>query len=931
MSNAASKEKTFSAHYISGTHWDREWYRPWQEYRVLLVKLLDELLELMETSKDFKYFQLDGQTCIIEDYLEIRPQNTQRLARLIKSGRILVGPWYTMPDLFCPGDEALVRSLLLGQRIAREWGVEPMNVGFICDMFGHPAQMPQIFRGFDMQDCVLGRGTNESTTPMFFHWESPDGSRVFTYKLQDHMGYGAFAVPRAVMEKPAGVIGEQHAHIGQALNAVKDDPRKYAQVQQDLAAQEVGKYVGHETRRCNGGAVALMDTMDHIAPAKDVAMYLKLIRQACPNVEPAHSTLPLFFEDARKTAGALPVKKGELREPSRNKAPYLWLIPYCTSSRVRMKQANDQCQNLLQRWVEPMLALANLHGAAIPTRFLDLAWKWLITNHAHDSICGCSIDQVHRDMMFRFDQVRVLGEQLKHQAIGALTAQCSDLARNEKEFTLTLVNPLPSERNEVVIFDVDLPTDYASTQTEGFRTQTQKAFALEDASGKRVPYQRLGFTPVHQERSRFAQYCFINDGPFTRYTVAAKVRLPALGFTSLRVTPSDTPVRHLGTLRTGPTAAENEHLAIAIEPNGTLTLTDKASKQTYTGLLLLEDRSEIGDGWFHGHSLNDEQTLSAASPAQVAVVHEGPEVVTFSITVRLNVPLRYDFAKERPTEERVDVAVTHRVSLRRSARVVDVQTTIDNTAQDHRLRLLLPTDATAAKVWHAHHPFDVAQRPIKLDPATHDWQEAEIPEKPFLGFEAVGGERRGLAFICGAGLHEGGVIDDARRTMTVTLMRGYRRTVGTEGETDGLELGRIVHHYALMPYKGQLPRQEILDELAKLQAGLSTRQTGPRPSGYPPMTGKNPPHATYLAMDTGPLVVSAIKASDEGQALDVRLWNPTSKAQSHKLLFWKPVRSARMLKLNESVDPTAQEPRRSGPTVTVEAGPHAIVTVRVEL
>ena len=133
------KNTKYFAHYISGTHWDREWYRPFQEYRVLLVRLVDGLLDLMEAERDFRYFQLDGQTCVLQDYLEIRPENRGRLEKLIRSGRILIGPWFTMPDLFCVGDEALVRNLLLGRRISREWGVDPMPVGFICDMFGHPS------------------------------------------------------------------------------------------------------------------------------------------------------------------------------------------------------------------------------------------------------------------------------------------------------------------------------------------------------------------------------------------------------------------------------------------------------------------------------------------------------------------------------------------------------------------------------------------------------------------------------------------------------------------------------------------------------------------------------------------------------------------------------------------------------------------------
>ena len=277
---------TFSAHYISGTHWDREWYRPFQEFRLLLVEVIDELLDLMERSEDFKYFHLDGQTCVLADYLEVRPENRERLARLIDQGRILIGPWFTMPDLFCPGAEALVRNLLVGRRIARQWGVEPMPVAYTCDMFGHPSQMPQIYQGFGLRHCVVGRGTNEHTTPAFFRWEAPDGSSVFCFKLQDAMGYGAFVGSRRILE-----------------NAPPDaDPAEL----EAKAKESIASYVRHETKRSNAPVLCLMDALDHMPPAADAPRYVRLVQEACPNVQARHSTLPAFFEEAERRARRVP-------------------------------------------------------------------------------------------------------------------------------------------------------------------------------------------------------------------------------------------------------------------------------------------------------------------------------------------------------------------------------------------------------------------------------------------------------------------------------------------------------------------------------------------------------------------------------------------------------------------------------------------------
>ncbi|MCC6579854.1 MAG: hypothetical protein IT440_05385 [Phycisphaeraceae bacterium] len=926
---------TFTAHYISGTHWDREWYRPFQEYRVLLVRLMDGLLDLMQTSEDFRYVQLDGQTCVLTDYLDIRPHRKAELAKLIEQGRILIGPWFTMPDLFCVGDEALIRNLLLGRRICKQWNVDPMPVGFICDMFGHPSQTAQIFQGFDITDCVLGRGTNESTTPAYFRWQSPDGSELFTFKLQDENGYGAFAIPRATMEaspeKPL-FVQESMKEFMAELTAAGNDADQQRQVREKYFRITLSQYVGHEQSRANGPVLCLMDSMDHIPPATDVVNYLRLIREANPGVEPQHSTLPRFFADARKLATNLPVRRGELREPARNRNGYLWLIPDCVSARVRMKQANDTCQTLLEKWVEPLLALADPRGRRIPSRFLEVAWEHVLANHAHDTICGCSIDQVHRDMMYRFDQARVLGRQLRHQALAILTEDCAELATEPDALTVVAFNPMPAERDEVVTFDIDFPLNYPTEFQEGFGTQLVKSFTLHDVEGNELPYQRLAYEPKTNERTQLAQFCFISDGPFTRYTVAAKLKMPAMGFTAVQVKPSKMPVRAWGSLRTGPASAANEHLAIAIEPAGALSLTDKATGQTYANLLTFEDRSELGDGWFHGHSLNDEQILSSASAAQVSVVHDGPEMVSFRSTVTLRVPARYDYGLEKPLEQTVPLTISSVISLRRGAKVVEVKTTVENTAEDHRLRLLLPTDATKATTWLAHHPYDLVERPIALDATTSRGQEADHAEKPFLGLQAVGDGTRGLTLISAGGLHQGGVADDQRRTMHITLLRSFRRTVGTGGEPDGLEKTTLEYRYALMPYRGDFPAQTALSELAKLQAGVLTRQTGARSSGYAPLSGRRKPHRGFMRLEHGRLVMSAFKPAEDGSGTwIIRLWNPTGDTLRDTLTFERPVQSARMLKLSEMPDDAAKAATVRGASVEVEAGPHRMVTLGIAL
>jgi alpha-mannosidase/mannosylglycerate hydrolase len=908
MSNTA--DKPFRAHYISGTHWDREWYRPFQEFRLLLVEVMDDLLDLLDRDPEFKHFHLDGQTCVLKDYLEIRPEEEPRLKRHIADGRILIGPWFTMPDLFATGQEALVRNLLLGKTICEEWGVQPMATGYVCDMFGHNSQAPQLFRGFGITRAVMGRGANEHTTPTFFTWRAPNGDEAFTFKLQDRYGYAAFAQARHILEAPDA----------------DDDPTA-----EERATKTMEEYARHETSRANGTTIALFDSMDHMPPASNPKRYLDLLRGAYPELEAVHSSLPAFFDEAERTATDLPTRVGELREPAKGTYPYLWLIPNCGSSRVRLKQANDRCERLLASEAEPFAAFARALGDKTPRRLFRTAWEYALLNHAHDSICGCSIDQTHRDMSYRYDQAEILATQLRNRAVGFLASTRKDPSRGEREFAVVLSNPLPRARKEPIVFAVDLPTDYPTQFTEGFPgSQNVKSFTLHTVEGEEIPYQRLSIDPRHQERTRYALTTTEGgDGVVTRYVVAAEIDLPALGFVAVRVRESDAPVRYHGSMRTGPASAENDSVAVAINPNGTFRLTDKATGETYDDLLIYEDDSEIGSGWFHSFTVNDETISTAAGEARLSVIDDGPELVRFAIRRTLALPKRYDWRDERRTDERVEATVTDFLTLKRTARYIEIETVVENVAEDHRLRALFPTDVEA-DTYLAHTAFDVVERPIARDRETFKWQEYELVQKPFLGFIAIGAGKRGLAFVSGGGFREGGVREDERRTMEATFLRSFRRTVGTPGERDGLELGEIRYRYALMPFAGERARQRALDLHDRLSTEIVASQTGKIRSGFPPLTGEEPARASFLELEIGALALAAIKTSEDGEAMVVRLWNPTDEEQTERLRFFASVKEARYVDLAERPSEKG-EPSVDANVVVATASGKSIVSVRVAL
>ncbi len=908
-------QRKYSAHYISGTHWDREWYRTFQEFRLLFVDLVDGLLTLLETNPNFKFFHFDGQTCVLPDYLQVRPENRGRLAKLIKDGRILIGPWYTMPDLFCPGAEALVRNLLTGQRISGEWDTTAMPVAYTCDMFGHPSQMPQIYNGFGLKYCVLGRGTNEFDTPAFFTWKAHDGSTVLTFKLQDYMGYGAFIGARQVLEGST-----QERGSGTETN-------------EEQARKSLREYIGHEIERSNAPVLCLIDALDHMPPAGDAPRYVAAAEAACPEVSVRHSTLTAFFKEAEAALEGveLPVRQSELRDPAKNRVGYLWLIPNCVSSRIHIKQANDACQALLELGAEPMMAIAQQCGFdPVPARLRQIAWENLLLCHAHDSICGCSIDQVHRDMMHRFDQVLQLGRQIRNRSFARLTAASRNLATKPDEFTFTLMNTLPRRQKGAVVAEVRFPTNWPRKFHDAFRAQPINGFIIEDAEGKRVEYQIMGMAPHCSHRSEYSSLTDMGaNAEFDSYTLSLDTELPPCGFKSLLVKPADMIQRSVGSLRTGPFTAENAFIAVSICPNGTLKLMNKETGDVYRDLLMFEDRSETGDGWFHGQSMSDEIALSAGSASQISVLSDGPLAVVFRVQVTMNLPKRYNWNLQCRSEARENVKIVSKVTLRKGARAVEIETEVDNTVEDHRLRVLFPTDIADAKTWLAHHPYDWVERPVALRAETRDWSEMDLPEKPFLNLQTVRNESRGLAFISGGGVHEGGVVDDERRTMQVTLFRSYRRTVGTPGEHDGLELGKTTFRFALMPYGDKLPNSELFGEMQALQTESLKRQTGPCSSGYPAMKGSEAPDRSFMEFMDGNLVFSALKPAEDGDGMILRVWNPTAEAASERINIWKAPTC--VFKTNLGETEKGEAVAVNGTQIDVTAQPWQIVTLRIRI
>ena len=878
-------DKTLDIFYFSSTHWDREWYQTFQGFRYRLVKLVDNLLTLIESDPDYETFHFDGQTIVLEDYCEISPENKERLKKLIEERKILIGPWYVMPDELLVSGESLIRNLQKGHAISKEWNTEPWKYGYVCDCFGHTPQMPQIFKGFNINYSILGRGTTEDD-PTYFKWQSPDGSEVLTYKLHPHTGYGNFKCDvwsKLADNSPSG----------------------------DEATEKIKWYIDREIERCDVPVIIIMDGNDHSEVFPRTTQYIKRIAELYPQANIHHVNLCEQGKLLEKYAYKLPTIWGELNKTAQLPRPYLHLITNTLSSHYPIKQQNDRCQNILEKQTEPMCALSALDGIDLNHSFVKRAYKYLLQNHPHDSICGCSIDQVHKDMEFRFDQTESICRELKEDYLFQ-NRKNSD----SENYVLTLYNTLPYDIEKTVSVDLEFATGYGHTFAEPFGYENINAFKIYDFENREIPYK---LTDI--KRNYFKRYCAGKAAMMDIHTVTFTASIPACGSAQYTVKPVDTSVRYFDRLTSGTNYAENDHIRVDIEPNGGISITDKKTKKTYSSLCHIEDNGEIGDGWYHASPVNDIFVNTSGSACNIEKIENGPSRCVFRVTRNMEIPkqLTKDGVSQYRSDEKTTVRIISEIGLSKENRFADIKMTIDNTAKDHRMKLLLPTGINSEKYFSGQ-AFCCVERNAGIDASTCDWHESDQYEKATNGIFGRRNEKgEGLAFVSAEGLHECSVYDDNDGTMAVTLLRAFHKTPQTMGEEKCQLQKELCYSFAIAPIDSLVQYCDLL----KIQDSLAI---GPM-SMFEKGNGANAPESK-LSVSGKDIVTSIIKAPENGEknTIVVRVFNASGRKSEGKIELCKDIKRAEETNLNEE---TIASIKANGNSVSFDIDAWKIKTFKI--
>ena len=642
---------------VPHTHWDREWYAPLATMRFHLVRFFDELLDVVESDPDLPSFLLDGQAVIIEDYLEIRPGQRERVERLVRAGRLRPGPSYVQPDEFHVSGEALVRNLLIGCRVAAEFGWV-VREGYMPDTFGHVHQLPQILHGFGIETFYAMRGLGQDPDELGsqFWWEAPDGSRVLTEWLSE--SYSNAAV---LTDRPE----QMQLHHG-------------ALVRYDTLSELLDRMLP----RTLSGAVLLLNGGDHLHVQRGVPAMVATLDSG---VEASVRLGGLEEFHELVAAGPMPeaVLRGELRY-GRGHAVFDGI----GSTRTPLKALNEKTEAHLTGLAERLDAVATLLDGRSSLDSLRFAWRELVKNYAHDSICGCSVDEVHEEMVTRFTTIGQTTAAVAEDAMARI-AESTAPSCAEGEIPVVVMNPSGFPRTASVSVDV-LPDLEAPVGERRFGWLQGPGvdlgrYTLVDADGQDVEFglvrrARLEVADALQRRKEL----HLDRVTFTATDV------PALGVARYRLVPRDGDAPVTGPdeqLLDRPAVLDNGVLRVEVEDGGTVALTDLRTGARIAGLLGLEDDADAGDEYSFAPLAGDEPLTGSRGTWRAL---PGPDAE--SLVVSGGVPLPAGLTEDRRgrSDRGVEVGVTYTLRLGRDADRVDVDVDIDNPARDHRLRLVLP-------------------------------------------------------------------------------------------------------------------------------------------------------------------------------------------------------------------------------------------------
>ena len=918
---------------VQETHWDREWYLPFQEYRARLILLMDKLLEIFRVDPEYRNFTLDGQTIPLEDYLEVRPDCEDEIKKYVKEKRLSIGPMYVLPDEFLVSGESLIRNLLIGHQIAKKFG-GVMKAGYIPDPFGHIAQLPQILKGFEIPSVLFWRGFGNEFEDLDlnieFKWNSPGNSSsiLAIYLMQS---YGSVADLN---------LTAKSGKYKSALHKIKRVISRFE------------KYTATPYVILNSGS-------DHHEAKPEIPELINQWNELYPDKLLEQNDFEYYTNKVLSVAPDLKTFEGELRG-----GKVAHLLSGVFSARMWIKQRNTSIEYLYEKYTEPLTtitwALDKYNNFNYPKAFILTGLKWLIKNHPHDSICGCSIDQVHNEMETRFDWAEQIGNEVFKNSVLYLYDLIT-IKEDGKKIPIIVFNPLPWKRKDLANFNI-----ISNIKITGFKSPGP--FKIIDFKGNEIPYQyvQIKEEPRYHVANSISFYC------------SFLAEVPACGYRCFYIIPGEKPdelVIRKKELQLNIRSIENQFYKVDINLNGQINVLDKLSDELYEKVCYFEDVGDWGDEYdFSGPFENQTDlkfTTEDLNILEISSFIDGITQKTIKIRANLNLPGSLTEDRYSRDEFLISNLIDIYITLYKDIKRIDFKIILENASKDHRIRVLFPSKIKSKNVNSDGH-FYVISRNIELPEAEH-WAQKPLPTNHQKDFVSVSDESRTFS-VLNKGLPEYEAIrnEDGSVSLAITLLRciewlsrhdfsSRRNNAGPDLKTPKaqclgnhtFELSLVIEGnksnwltsqthihgkefnnplYVIAP---SIVRTSIRasNKIVLVPFGIISYFSASKRQSFDPYL---PEELSFLEIENTNIVLSALKKSEEGNELILRCYNISSEPQVTNVNFcdFIEIHDAQIVNFLE------EEPQNEikafiksveKNSFLLEIDPHVIATIKIKM
>ncbi len=888
-------------HIISNTHWDREWRFRFHLNRQMLVEMIDKVLEILESEPDYRAFHLDSQSIVIEDYLEIKPHREEIISRFVKEKRLFIGPWYVLPDEFQVGGENLIRNLLIGHKICNEIG-RVSKTGYSPFSWGQISQLPQIYSNFGIDFVMFYRGVNSLDSPKAeFIWEGADGTRVLASRFSTMPRYNFyFYIYRPVLfnEFPQTIEFDWRRdgilfHFAD-LNFYQTD---YFNIKpadtffEENIKPQVEKIIKEQAEDFTTPHVIWMEGHDSSGPHRGTIKIIREIRKKFPELNVIHSTLEDYAELVKNSIDKtkIPVVIGERRSTQFDLRSGN-LYGYTTSARMDLKIKNFDCERWLQFYAEPFYNIASIYGFDTNNNYLRLAWKLLVQNSSHDSIGGCSLDEVHEDMINRYKHVKEISIGLFSSALKYLLSR-SDVVRksNEEGNYLFCINPSQYERDEVVPFAIDIPVedDRGSIKIFDFQGQEQAIQIIKSENYQPVLEQMID-RPMYVNVKRYYGYVRLNQ-------------IPPFGFRAFKVLSLNKKTINskskIAKSLHNRLVLENDFVKVTINKNGTFDLVDKRTNRKFSQLGYFYDEGESGHAWVHRAEKPFVNTLR--STPKIKLIDNGQLFARVLIQHKFEIPERKMkiISGRKVKVKKFTLPINLFLTLTKTSPRIDLTIELNNTGENHRLRILFPS-ISDARYHYGEGQFDVVKRSVERINA-HNWIEPPMYDFPLHNFVDLNNDKEGFAVLVD-GLKEYEVMYDKKRTLAITLLRAFSYVIIPSSVEEYLEMkgsqcpGYHKFRLSIYTHSGNWDEGNVLVEAIKFNQPLSLIETNN-------ITNENLTPFSFMRIEPENLIFSCLKKSEDGEGYVLRVYNPTDKSINGEISFSKIPDNIEIVTLEEKL------------------------------